>query len=99
MLTFYHALIIISIVIKNHVLNERGNNISMTNTELLRQKIYQSGYRIRYIADKLGISYPTLQSRIDGETEFKSDEVIILKELLQLTEDEVIEIFYSKIFT
>lgn len=28
----------------------------MTNTELLREKIEQSGYKLRFIADKIGIT-------------------------------------------
>ena len=34
---------------------ERGEN--MTNTNLLRKKIDESGYKLRFVASKLGITY------------------------------------------
>lgn len=67
----------------------------MTNTTLLREKIENSGYKLRYIAKQLGITYAGFQKKLNNETEFKVSEVAILKELLKLTADEVQRIFFA----
>ena len=41
---------------------ERGD-CRMTNTELLREKIDQSGYKLRFIAKKIGITYQGLLNK------------------------------------
>lgn len=66
----------------------------MTDINMLRDKIQESGLKMTYIANKLGISYPSFLARMKGEIEFRVDEVRTLKELLDLTDDEVNKIFY-----
>ncbi len=65
----------------------------MTDTELLRKKIKQSGYKIQFIAKKLGISYQGLLNKINNKSEFRAKEIQILHDLLNLTEDERVAIF------
>ena len=36
----------------------------MTNTELLREKMEQSGYKLRFIATKAGLTYQGLLNKI-----------------------------------
>ena len=67
----------------------------MTNTTLLRQKIDESGYKLQFLAEKCGLTYYGLMKKVNNETEFKTSEVMILKELLHLTDDEVMEIFFT----
>ena len=67
----------------------------MTNTELLREKINASGYKLQFVAEKCGLTYFGLMKKVNNETEFKTSEVMILKELLHLTDDEVMEIFFT----
>lgn len=67
----------------------------MTNTNMLREKISLSGYKITYIAEKCGITYQAFNNRMNGEVEFRVDEVRALKELLNLEDEEVNIIFYS----
>lgn len=67
----------------------------MTNTELLRKKIEERGLKIYYIADKLNLSNQGLSNKFENKSEFKVSEVAILKALLDLTEDEVQEIFFA----
>ena len=67
----------------------------MTNTELLREKINASGYKLQFVAEKCGLTYFGLMKKVNNETEFKASEVMILKELLHLTDDEVMEIFFT----
>lgn len=66
----------------------------MTNTNLLRKKIDESGYKLRFIASKLGITYQGFLKKINNETEFKASEMQILRELLNLTDAEFEQIFF-----
>lgn len=66
----------------------------MTNTRLLEQKIKDSGLKLTYIADRLGVVWITLRRKLDGESEFKQSEIVVLKDLLQLTDEEVKAIFF-----
>lgn len=66
----------------------------MTNTALLRSKIDRSGYKLRFIASKLGISYQGFLNKMNNITEFKAAEIQALKELLHLSIDEVCQIFF-----
>lgn len=67
----------------------------MTNTELLRQKIKDSGLKLSYIAYKLGLSYPSLSKKINGHMRFWQNEIVILAEILRLSDREVVDIFLS----
>lgn len=67
----------------------------MTNTMLLRMKIDESGYKLRFIAQQLGITYQGFLKKLNNETEFKVSEVKILTDLLKLTPDEVNKIFFA----
>ena len=63
---------------------ERGD-CRMTNTELLREKIDQSGYKLRFIAKKIGITYQGLLNKINNRSEFRANEIQALYDLLGLT--------------
>ncbi len=69
----------------------------LTNTELLRDKIKESGLKQGYIADKLNLSRFGLLKKINNESEFKAGEIQTLCEILQiksLMEKE--KIFFGK---
>lgn len=68
----------------------------MTNTKFLRNKIDESGYKLRFIAKRLGITYQGFLKKINNETEFKASEIQILFELLHLTEAERDAIFFTQ---
>ena len=63
----------------------------MTNTQLLRNKMEQSGYKLRFIAGKLGISYQGFLNKV----EFTASEIHILFNLLDMTEKERDAIFFA----
>ena len=67
----------------------------MTDTILLREKIENCGYKLRFVAKQLGITYAGFLKKMNNETEFKVSEVAILKELLRLTAEEVNKIFFA----
>jgi hypothetical protein len=73
---------------------ERGD-CHMTNTELLREKIDQSGYKLQFIAEKIGITYQGLLNKINNRSEFRASEIQVLYDLLSLTEDERVSIFFA----
>lgn len=68
----------------------------MTNTTLLRMKIDESGYKLRFIAKQLGITYQGFLKKLNNETEFKASEIQILRELLHLTPEECEKIFFAQ---
>jgi len=67
----------------------------MKGLELLRKKIDQSGLKLTYVAERLGISYQGLKKKLDGDTEFKASEIAVLKDVLQLSDAEVQDIFFT----
>lgn len=66
----------------------------MTNTNQLRKKIDESGYKLRFIASKLGITYQGFLKKINNETEFKATEIQTLCELLNIDIQQKEEIFF-----
>ena len=67
----------------------------MTNTELLREKINASGYKLQFVAEKCGLTYFGLMKKVNNETEFKASEIKALKDLLNLTDDDATKIFFA----
>lgn len=67
----------------------------MTNTELLRRKMEESGYKFRYIAEKAGLSYQGFLNKLENKREFKASEIHAICELLGITESERSLIFFA----
>lgn len=67
----------------------------MTNTTLLRRKIDELGYKLIFLAEKCGLTYQGFMKKVNNETEFKASEIQTLKELLNLTTEEVNAIFFA----
>lgn len=78
-----------SLMMKRKVKNK------MIKGNLLREKIDTCGFKLVYVAKQVGVSYQAFLKKLNNETEFKTSEVMILKELLHLTDDEVMEIFFT----
>ena len=66
----------------------------MTNSVLLRQKIDESGYKLAFVAAQCGLTYYGFLKKLNNETEFKASEMVILKGLLGLSDEERDEIFF-----
>ena len=73
--------------------NEEVRHI-MTNTDELKKRIALSGYRIAFIAERLGISYQAFNNKANNVTEFKASEIKTLVHFLQLSEEDVQKIFF-----
>lgn len=56
----------------------------MTDTELLEEKINDSGFKKKYIAEKIGIAPYSLAKKINNITEFKTSEIHMLCTLLKI---------------
>lgn len=67
----------------------------MTDTKKLREKIDESGYKMRYIANKLGITYQGFLKKVNNETEFKISEVNTLCKILSISNDDMMVIFFN----
>jgi hypothetical protein len=67
----------------------------MTDTELLRQCIKESGLKLAYIADRLGISRFALTNKMENRTEFKPTEIKQICDLLQLQPFDRDQIFFA----
>ena len=83
-------------VIKNHI---RKGVENLTNTDLLKRKIDESGYKMQFIAEYIGVSYQALYNKIGNKTEFLASEIMKLSELLKLTDEERNEIFFAESVT
>lgn len=65
----------------------------MTNTNLLKAKIKENGFKYGFLADQLGISAYGLANKMNNKTEFKATEIQTLCRILKidsLTEKEAI---------
>ena len=67
----------------------------MTDIELLKEKISDSGMTMKSIAEKSGIVRETLYNRLSGIGEFTASEILGLQRTLQLTNSERNKIFLS----
>lgn len=56
----------------------------MTNTELLKTLIEEKGYKLKFVADYLGLSPYGFNLKITNKQEFKVSEVKALCELLDI---------------
>ncbi len=61
----------------------------------LRDIIKNKGFKLYWIADQLGLSQYGLQLKLDGKNQFTQNEIKILKEILGLSDKEVVDIFLS----
>lgn len=67
----------------------------MTNTTLLKAKIDASGYKMKYIAAYIGLSYQGFLNKMRNKTEFTAPEIKGLCELLHITIEEKEPIFFA----
>lgn len=68
----------------------------MLDSTELRKEINRSGYKLKYIAERLDLSYFGLKRKIDNKTEFRPSEILAMQDLLGLTDKKRDEIFLIK---
>lgn len=67
----------------------------MTNTTLLKAKIDASGYKMKYVADRIGLTYQGFLNKIRNKTDFTAPEIKGLCELLYIETEEMEQIFFA----
>lgn len=67
----------------------------MTNTLLLRQKVEESGYKVIYLAEKVKLTPQGFYKKLNDGSDWLYSQVMILKDLLHLADDEVDAIFFT----
>lgn len=67
----------------------------MVNSIELNKFIKKSGLKRIYIAKRLNISAMALRNKINNITEFKPSEIIALKTMLSLSNEDIQEIFFA----
>ena len=68
----------------------------MTDTELLKKKINESGLRFNFIAEKMGLSRSGLYQKINGNNEFSQSEIVKLCELLNIKSIQERQVIFFK---
>ena len=69
----------------------------MTDSYMLRHLIKEKGFKLKYIAQKMGITYYTLQRKINNEVTFNSEEILKLCDILNLKDlEEKEKIFFKR---
>ena len=64
------------------------------NANLLRSKIMEKGYSNIEFAELIGIKKTALYRKLKGITEFKASEIQKISKALNLTNSQIIDIFF-----
>ncbi len=68
----------------------------MTDTYKLKCLILKSGLKLKYIALEMGITYYSLQKKINNIVEFKASEITQLSNILNINDSRIKEsIFFA----
>lgn len=62
----------------------KKEDVIMTDSKELRRLIEEKGFKLKYVAERLGLSSYGLSLKIDNKQEFKTSEVSALCELLEI---------------
>ncbi len=69
----------------------------MVDFDALDKRIKKSPYTKQYLSERLGLSLSGLKRKLMGQTEFKLDEVTTLARMLNLSGEELLQIFFKKV--
>ena len=70
----------------------------MNNQKLLEDYIKKSGKKMKYLAEKVGLSYAGFRNCVTNKAEFKATQIDILCEELNITSlKEKENIFFAKV--
>lgn len=67
----------------------------MTNRELLRERIKESGMKMKYLASECGITAQAFSHKMVGKSDFNATEMAVLREKLELSDGDFLTIFFS----
>ena len=69
----------------------------MTDTDALLVWIQRRGYKLKFVASTLGITYAGLKKKLDNKSEFKLSEIGIFMTELGMTKRERDLIFFNMV--
>lgn len=67
----------------------------MLNKNLLKSKMALKGVLVKELAQKIDMNYNNFSAKFCGKTEFRPSEINAIKNVLALTDSEVVEIFVN----
>ena len=67
----------------------------MVNTDLLDKRIEESGLKISFLIEKLGLSRNGFDKKRRGINQFRVAEVYVICDLLKLSDEDRNSIFYA----
>lgn len=68
----------------------------MNASQMLKAKVDGSGYKIRFIAEQIGLTYQGFVNKINDIAKFRANEIAILCDLLKVTDEERNAIFFDQ---
>jgi len=68
------------------------------NYELLRSYIKDSGLKISFLANKIGMTRQSLNAKISGRRSFSQSEIMALKQALRLDDNTFMRIFLRSVY-
>lgn len=68
----------------------------MLNSIMLREKMKAQRYNVRTLCKAVPMSEPAMNRKIHGNVDFKSSEIERIAELLELSDAELIAIFFNR---
>lgn len=71
----------------------------MTDTKKLGNIIDDMGLKKSWIAEKLGISRQNFSQKMNGKREFTKQDISRIKDILELSDSDVIDIFLCSRYT
>lgn len=68
----------------------------MTDTAKLKKAIADNGLKMDHLAQQLGISRATLYNYVNNRAEFRASHIEALSNILKLTPDQRMAIFFAR---
>ena len=66
------------------------------NYELLRAFIRDSGIKVSYLAEKIGMTRQSLHAKLNGNRTFTQSEIMSLKIALHMNDEDFMHIFFAE---
>lgn len=66
----------------------------MENRNLLEARLKEKELTPEQLSKKIGLSYTSLNQRLNGRTDFKLGEIKKIRQVLELSIDQMVEIFF-----
>ena len=67
----------------------------MVNTQLLEERIHQSGLKVGFIVQTVGLSHNGFYKKLRGKTPFRTAEIYVISDLLRLSDADKNAIFFA----